>query len=67
MNQEAPTSRICITRPNVRTSHAHESCVTYIYIFIAKKDDNPEDALKEFRAIVDQEEEQGDWYGPTLL
>lgn len=27
----------------------------------AKKDDNPEEALKEFRAIVDQEEEQGDW------
>lgn len=27
----------------------------------SKKDDNPEEALKEFRAIVDQEEEQGDW------
>ena len=28
---------------------------------IAKKEDNPEQALKEFRAIVDQEEEKGDW------
>ncbi|KAG6878321.1 hypothetical protein C0993_008918 [Termitomyces sp. T159_Od127] len=27
----------------------------------SKKDDNPEEALKEFRAIVDQEEEQGEW------
>ncbi|KAF8899159.1 PCI domain-containing protein [Infundibulicybe gibba] len=27
----------------------------------AKKDDNPEEALKEFREIVDQETEQGDW------
>jgi len=29
---------------------------------IAKKEDNPEEALKEFRAIVDQEDEKGDWY-----
>ena len=28
---------------------------------IAKKEDNPEEALKEFRAIVDQEDEKGDW------
>ena len=28
----------------------------------AKKEDNPEQALKEFRAIVDKEEEKGDWY-----
>ncbi|KAK2461487.1 hypothetical protein APHAL10511_005950 [Amanita phalloides] len=27
----------------------------------AKKEDNPEEALKEFRIIVDQEKEQGDW------
>lgn len=27
----------------------------------SKKDDNPEEALKEFRAIVQQEEEKGDW------
>ena len=28
---------------------------------LAKKEDNPELALKEFKAIVDQEEEKGDW------
>ncbi|TFK41917.1 PCI domain-containing protein [Crucibulum laeve] len=27
----------------------------------SKKEDNPEEALKEFRALVDQEEEKGDW------
>ncbi|KAJ4472482.1 PCI domain-containing protein [Lentinula edodes] len=27
----------------------------------SKKEDNPEGALKEFRAIVDQEKEKGDW------
>ena len=26
-----------------------------------KKEDNPEEALKAFKAIVDQEEEKGDW------
>lgn len=36
---------------------------SFSYPFLAaKKDDNPEEALKEFRAIVDQEEEQGDWW-----
>lgn len=29
---------------------------------IAKKEDDPEQALKEFKAIVDKEEEKGDWY-----
>jgi COP9 signalosome complex subunit 2 len=33
-------------------------------VLSAKKEDNPEEALKEFRAIVDQEKEQGDWYVP---
>lgn len=28
---------------------------------IAKKEDDPEQALKEFKAIVDKEEEKGDW------
>lgn len=27
----------------------------------AKKEDTPEEALKDFRAIVDQETEKGDW------
>ncbi len=35
-------------------AHAHRNT--------AKKEDNPEQALKEFRAIVEQEEEKGDWY-----
>jgi uncharacterized protein YbaA (DUF1428 family) len=30
-------------------------CVT------AKKEDDPDGALNDFRAIVDQEEEKGDW------
>ena len=29
---------------------------------IAKKEDDPEQALKEFKTIVDKEEEKGDWY-----
>ena len=36
--------------------------LTYLH-HSAKKEENPEDALKEFRAIVDQEEEKGDWCG----
>ncbi|KAI0323077.1 PCI-domain-containing protein [Amylostereum chailletii] len=31
------------------------------YTAKSKKEDDPEQALKEFRAIVDQEEEKGDW------
>ncbi|OBZ68563.1 COP9 signalosome complex subunit 2 [Grifola frondosa] len=31
------------------------------YTAKSKKEDNPEQALKEFRTIVDQEEEKGDW------
>lgn len=31
------------------------------YTAKSKKEDNPETALKEFRTIVDQEEEKGDW------
>jgi COP9 signalosome complex subunit 2 len=31
------------------------------YTAKSKKEDNPEQALKDFRAIVDQEEEKGDW------
>jgi hypothetical protein len=30
-------------------------------IATAKKEDDPEGALKDFKAIVDQEEEKGDW------
>jgi COP9 signalosome complex subunit 2 len=31
------------------------------YTAKSKKEDNPEEALNQFRAIVDQEEEMGDW------
>jgi len=60
MSLEALTLRTCITRPNVRMIFFH------VLSFLlttpeAKKDDNPEEALKEFRTIVDQETEQGDW------
>jgi hypothetical protein len=33
---------------------------------VAKKEEDPEQALKEFKAIVDKEEEKGDWYIPLL-
>jgi len=33
----------------------------------AKKEDNPEEALKEFHAIVEQEQEQGDWCAPPII
>jgi hypothetical protein len=32
------------------------------FLFPAKKEDTPEEALKDFRVIVDQETEKGDWY-----
>ena len=56
-------SRTCTTPPSVcRFSFA-------VAIFspqrVAKKEDDPEQALKEFKAIVDKEEEKGDWY--TIL
>lgn len=41
--------------------------IIYLQSASAKKDDNPEEALKEFRAIVDQEEEQGDWYAYEIV
>jgi hypothetical protein len=34
---------------------------------IAKKEEYPEEALKEFRAIVDQETDKGDWFVPYIL
>jgi hypothetical protein len=49
-------------------SVSHPSIHSFLIIFgwyTAKKEDNPEEALKEFRAIVDQESEKGDWYDPS--
>jgi hypothetical protein len=34
---------------------------------IAKKEEHPEEALKEFRAIVDQETDKGDWFVLYIL
>ena len=44
---------VCTTRKRERSA-------------LAKREDEPEQALKEFRAIVDQEEEKGDWYGSAF-
>lgn len=55
-------SRICIIKPNVRCRRLLDA--SDLLNLSAKKEDNPEEALKEFRAIVDQEKEQGDWYVP---
>ncbi len=43
-------------------SIGRKQCALSLMDITAKKEDNPEQALKEFRAIVDQEEEKGDWY-----
>jgi hypothetical protein len=56
--------RTCITQQSVRLFYARnlsERCSADLQQ-TAKKEDNPEEALKEFRAIVDQEEDKGDWY-----
>lgn len=39
-------------------------CRRILNSMVAKKEDDPEQALKEFKAIVDKEEEKGDWYTP---
>lgn len=61
-SQVASTSKICTTGRNVclvsqkcLSPNAHDTTA-------AKKEDNPEEALKDFQAIVEQEEEKGDWY-----
>lgn len=41
-------------------------CGTDTRMIAAKKEDIPEEALKEFKTIVDQEEEKGDWCVPIL-
>ena len=30
--------------------------------YAAKKEDNPEEALKSFKSIVEKEEKKGDWF-----
>lgn len=36
--------------------------VVDVFLLPAKKEDTPEEALKDFRAIVDRETDKGDWY-----
>ena len=47
------------------TAKCESSYIALVYCYsrlsAAKKEDTPEQALKEFKAIVDQEEEKGDW------
>lgn len=62
---EAQMSRTCITQLNVRATR-QERGIGYgidftVLWYTAKKEDNPEEALKEFKAIVDQEAQMGDW------
>jgi len=42
------------------------SFVIIISLFprVAKKEDDPEQALKEFKTIIEKEEEKGDWCVP---
>ena len=32
-----------------------------LYHYLAKKEDDPQEALAEFQSVVDTEEEKGDW------
>jgi hypothetical protein len=60
----ALTLKTCIIKPNVRGFYCSTTTPYPTYLRrLAKKEETPEDALKEFRAIVDQEEEKGDWCG----
>ena len=55
--------KTCTIKPSVcRFCSTTEPCLTYLRR-LAKKEEAPEEALKEFRAIIDQEEEKGDWCG----
>ena len=59
----ALTLKICTIRPSVcGFCSTTEPYPTYLRL-LAKKEEAPEEALKEFRAIIDQEEEKGDWCG----
>ena len=59
----ALTLKTCTIKPNVCGFRSTtEPYPTYLRR-LAKKEETPEEALKEFRAIVDQEEEKGDWCG----
>jgi hypothetical protein len=61
MKQAARMSKTCTMPQSVRLPRDLRFLVVLI-VTLAKKEDDPEQALKEFRAIVDKEEEKGDWY-----
>lgn len=57
--QRAQMSRICTIPLSVRRFLL--TVAVFSFPRIAKKEDDPEQALKEFKAIIDKEEEKGDW------
>lgn len=65
MKQEVPTSRTCTTQRNVSGDLSRIN-LQILNMHEAKKEEHPEQALKEFRAIVDQEQEKGDWYAHEI-
>lgn len=58
--QRAQMSRTCTTPLSVYRFFL--TVAVFSFPWIAKKEDDPEQALKEFKVIVDKEEEKGDWY-----
>ena len=59
MREVARTSRTCTTLQSVRAALRHSN--PWLNWTLAQKEDEPEKALKEFQAIVDKEQEKGDW------
>lgn len=61
MSQVPSMSKTCTIPPNVSYQTCPDQHPTHLYLYSAKKEDNPEEAIKEFRSIVEHEEEKGDW------
>ena len=59
----ALTLKTCTIKPSVRDFLFNYVALSTYLRCLAKKEEAPEEALKEFRAIIDQEEEKGDWCG----
>lgn len=62
------TSRTSTTRPNVSARRSTalpfpRLAAHTLTPFTALKEDDPEGALKAFRAIVDDQSDKGEWYG----
>lgn len=64
-SREAQTLRTCTTLQNVRLTPRPSSRAPLsncsLLLKTAKKEEDPEQALKEFKVIIDQETEKGDW------